>query len=220
VVTPFQPGGAEWSGVSNGIHLRLVLSTSSPRAGAPVTFVAQASMADGLCCNVILEFSDGGEGAYPPGPGVGGGKPLFRREPKSGSVGGELRHVYNKAGRWNFSLGTRSGGVCAPTGAVYGRLEGTLEIGGGSSPSPQGPAQPEVRPASIAPYERYVMTLSAEARDDDGHIDRLIVLGRRQCDGDVHQPPAVPDHGERVARRQLHDPAVVDGRRRSDPPLP
>jgi hypothetical protein len=33
VVTPFKAGRTEWTGVSNGITLRLVMTTPSPRAG-------------------------------------------------------------------------------------------------------------------------------------------------------------------------------------------
>lgn len=59
---------------------------------------------------------------------------------------------------------------------VHGVLEGTLQIAGGvSSPSPQGPAPPSVRPASVHRYQARVITLSAEAKDDDGYIDRPIV---------------------------------------------
>lgn len=178
VVTPFKAGRNEWSGVSNEISLRLVLSTPAPRADEPVTFVAEASMPGALCCNLTLEFGDGSEAQHPPAPGLGDHSPCSSRESKSSSVRGELRHVYNKGGRWNFRLTARSGGICGPSSpaAAYGSLEGTLAIGGGSSsPTPQGPSLPTVRPASIYPYEPNVITLSAEARDDDGHIDRLIV---------------------------------------------
>ena len=176
VVVPFRAGRTEWSGASNGISLRLVMTTPSPRAGEPVTFLAEASKAGALCCNLTLEFGDGSAGAYPPAPGLGEENRCSSREPKSDSVRGEIRHVYNRAGRWNFRLSARSGGICGPSEVVYGSLEGTLQVtGGSSSPSPQGAALPSVRPASIAPYEPLVITLSAEARDDDGYIDRLII---------------------------------------------
>ena len=176
VVTPFTAGRYEWSGVSNGISLRLVLSTPSPRAGEPVSFLAEASMPGALCCNLTLQFGDGSEGTYPPGPGLGEQARCSTQEPTSSSVRGEIRHVYNKGGRWRFSLSARSGAICGPSDVVYGSLEGELAIGGGSAPpTPQGPALPKVRPASIHPYQPLVVTLSAEAQDDDGHIDRLVV---------------------------------------------
>lgn len=134
VVTGFKAGRTEWSGVSNGMSIRLVMSTTSPRAGEPVTFVAEASMPGGLCCNLMMEFGDGSEGAYPPRPGLG---PIdcARLEPKSNSVRGEMSHVYNKAGRWNFSVTARSGSGCHVSNppSAYGSLYGVLEIGGGSS---------------------------------------------------------------------------------------
>ena len=177
VVTGFKAGRTEWSGVSNGISIRLVMSTTSPRAGEPVTFVAEASMPGGICCNLMMEFGDGSEGAYPPRPGLG---PIdcARLEPKSNSVRGEMSHVYNKAGRWNFSVTARSGSGCTPSNppSAYGSLYGVLEIGGGSSaPTGQGPQLPQVRPASVYPYAPRVITLGATALDDDGYIDRLVV---------------------------------------------
>lgn len=175
VVVPFASGRSEWSGVSNGISLRIAMIPPTPRAGESVTFVAEASMPGGLCCNLTLQSGDGGGDAYPPTAGLGEYR-CSSQEPKGASVRGELHHVYNKAGRWNFSVTARSGSVCSPTAVAYGSLEGTVAIGGGGvAPSPQGPSQPTVRPASVAPYERYVITLTAEAKDDDGFIDRLTV---------------------------------------------
>jgi hypothetical protein len=176
VVTPFQTGRSEWSGVSNGITLHLVMSPAAPRAGETVTFVVEASMPGALCCGLMLQSGDGGGDQYPAPPALGAPAPCAAQEPKSSSVRGEMRHVYNKAGRWNFSVSARSGGICTPSASVYGSLDGTIEVGGGTSgPSPQGPARPTVRPASVYPYESQVITLVAEARDDDGYVDRLVV---------------------------------------------
>ncbi|HVL27688.1 MAG TPA: hypothetical protein VM390_06045, partial [Acidimicrobiales bacterium] len=177
MITPFKAGRTEWTGVSNGITLRLVLSTPSPRAGEPVTFLAEASMPAGaMCCNLMLQFGDGSEGQYPPPPPPGDRSGCAAREPKSNTVRGEFRHVYNKAGRWNFSLSARWGGVCAPGASGYGSLDGQLEIGGGgAAPTPQGPQLPSLRPASVHPYAPRVITLYADVEDSDGYIDRVIV---------------------------------------------
>lgn len=177
VVTPFKAGRTEWSGVSNGITIRMVMTPAVPRAGEPVTFVVEASTPAGLCCNLMLEHGDGSEGAYPPRPGLG---PLdcARLDPKANSVRGEITHVYNKGGRWNFSLSARTGTACTPSNppAAYGSLDGTLQVEGGSSAATaQGPARPEIRPASVYPYAPRVITLGATAKDDDGYIDRLVV---------------------------------------------
>jgi hypothetical protein len=175
VVSPFQAGRSEWSGVSNGITLHVVMTPAAPRAGETVTFVAEASMPSGLCCSLMLQSGDGGGDQYPPPPGFGPA-PCSAQEPKSNAVRAELRHIYNKGGRWNFSVSARSGGICAPSASVYGSLDGTIQIAAGSSTaSPQGPALPTVRPASVYPYESQVITLAAEARDEDGFIDRLVV---------------------------------------------
>lgn len=176
VVTPFKAGRTEWTGVSNGITLRLVMTPPSPRAGEPVTFLAEASMPAGsLCCHLMLQFGDGSEGVYPPYPPLGDTGGCAARELKSNTVRGEIRHVYNKAGRWNFSLSARWGGVCAAGPTGYGSLDGQLEIGGGAPPTPQGPAPPSVRPASIYPYAPRVITLAADVADNDGYIDRVVV---------------------------------------------
>ncbi len=177
VVTPFQAGRSEWSGVSNGITIHLVMSPASPRAGETVTFVAEAAMPGGtLCCGFTLQTGDGGGANSPPAAAVGEPTRCSDQEPKSSSVRAELRHVYNKVGRWNFSLTARSGGVCSPSASAYGSLDGTVEIGGGASgPTAQGPSRPTVRPASSYPYAPNVINLTADARDDDGYVDRLIV---------------------------------------------
>jgi hypothetical protein len=174
VVTSFEPGRTEWSGVSNGITLRLTMSPAAPAAGETVTFVAEASLPGARCCNFLMQFGDETEGQYPPPPGFDGDRSCSAREPEGSSVRGELRHAYNRGGRWTFRLGARAGGLCGPGEVVYGSLEGVIQIGAGSS-SPQGPSLPTVRPASIHPYEPRVITLSAEAQDDDGYIARLIV---------------------------------------------
>ena len=176
-VTPFKAGRGEWSGVSNGITIRMVMNPAAPRAGEPVRFAVEASMPSGQCCNLMLQFGDGGEDTHPPRPGLG---PIdcAALEPKSNTVRGEITHVYNKAGRWNFSLTARSGSGCTPSSppAAYGSLDGTLQIASGSSsPTAQGPALPTVRPASIYPYAPRVITLAATAEDADGYIDRLLV---------------------------------------------
>jgi hypothetical protein len=176
VTTPFKAGRTEWTGVSNGITFRLVMTTASPRAGEPVTFLAEASMPAGaMCCHLMLQFGDGSEGVYPPYVPLGDHSPCSSREPTSNTVRGEISHVYNKAGRWNFSLSARWGPNCTvgPTG--YGSLDGQLEIGGGAAPTPQGPALPAVRPASIYPYAPRVITLAADVADNDGYIDRVLV---------------------------------------------
>ena len=176
VVTPFKAGRTEWSGVSNGITLRLVMTTATPRAGEPVTFLAEASMPAGaMCCHLMLQFGDGSEGVYPPYAPLGDHSPCSAREPKSNTVRGEIRHVYNKAGRWNFSLSARWGPTCAPGPTGYGSVDGQLEIGGGVPPTPQGPELPSVRPASIHPYAPRVITLAADVADNDGYIDRVLV---------------------------------------------
>ena len=176
VVTPFKAGRTEWTGVSNGITLRLVMTTPSPRAGEPVTFLAEASMPAGaMCCHLMLQFGDGMEGVYPPYAPLGDRSRCSAREPTSNTVRGEIRHVYNKAGRWNFSLSARWGPTCTPGPNGYGSLDGQLEIGGGGAPTPQGPALPTVQPASIYPYASRVITLSADGQDNDGYIGRVVV---------------------------------------------
>ena len=176
VVAPFKAGRTEWSGVSNGITLRMVMSPAAPRAGERVTFTVEASTPSGLCCGLMLMTGDGGGDQYPPPPALDDHRGCSAQEPKSNSVKGEMHHIYNKAGRWNFSFSARTGGICTATESGYGSLDGTLEIGGGSAaPTAQGPAQPTVRPASIYPYAPRVITFSAEAQDDDGYIDRFIV---------------------------------------------
>ena len=176
VVTPFKAGRTEWTGVSNGITLRLVMTTASPRAGEPVTFLAEASMPAGaMCCHLMLQFGDGSEGVYPPYVPMGDMSPCSSREPKSNTVRGEIRHVYNKAGRWNFSFSARWGPTCTAGPTGYGSLDGQLEIGGGGAPTPQGPELPSVRPASIYPYAPRVITLAADVMDNDGYIDRVMV---------------------------------------------
>lgn len=175
VVAPFKAGRTDWSGVSNGVTLHVVMSPASPRAGEPVTFTVEASTAAGLCCGLTLMTGDGGGDLFPPAP-ADQHSGCAAQEPTSNSVRAELHHVYNKAGRWNFSLTARTGGICTPTESGYGSLVGTLEIGGGgSAATSQGPAQPTVHPASVYPYAPGVITLNAEARDDDGYVDRLTV---------------------------------------------
>lgn len=176
VTTPFKAGRTGWTGVSNGITLRLVMTTASPRAGEPVTFLAEASMPAGaMCCHLMLQFGDGSEGVYPPYVPLGDHSPCSSREPKSNTVRGEIRHVYNKAGRWNFSLSARWGPNCTAGPTGYGSVDGQLEIGGGAPPTPQGPELPVVRPASIYPYAPRVITLAADVADNDGYIDRVLV---------------------------------------------
>jgi hypothetical protein len=176
IVAPFKAGRTDWSGVSNGVTLHMVMRPASPRPGDQVTFTVEASTPAGLCCGLTLMTGDGGGDLFPPAPGVGDQSGCAAQEPKSSSVRAELHHVYNKAGRWNFSLTARTGSICAPTDSGYGSLVGTLEIGSGGSPATsQGPAQPTVRPSSVYPYTPGVITLNAEARDDDGYVDRLTV---------------------------------------------
>lgn len=152
------------------------MSPAAPRAGERVTFAVEASIPAGLCCGLMLMTGDGGGDQYPPPPALDDHSGCSAQEPKSNSVRGEMHHVYNKAGRWNFSFSARTGGICSPSASGYGSLDGTVEIGGGSAaPTAQGPSQPTIRPASIWPYESRVITLSAEARDEDGYIDRLTV---------------------------------------------
>ena len=177
VVTPFKAGRTEWTGVSNGITLRLVMTTPSPRAGEPVTFLVEASMPAGaMCCHLMLQFGDGSEGVYPPYAPLGDRSPCSARELTSNTVRGEIRHLYNKAGLWNFSFSARWGPTCTAGPTGYGSLDGQLQIGGGgAAPTPQGPQLPSVLPASIYPYASRVITLAADVADNDGYIDRVMV---------------------------------------------
>lgn len=175
VVVPFKPGRTEWSGVSNGITIHVVMSPAAPRVGETVTFAAEATLPGTLCCGLMLITSDGGGDQYPPSPPVGGPSSCSSQEPKSSSVRAELHHIFNKAGRWQFTVSPRSGGICVPSESVYGSIDGTIEVGAGAAASPQGPALPSMRIASIYPYAPQVVTVGVDARDDDGYIDRISV---------------------------------------------
>jgi hypothetical protein len=181
VVVPFAAGRSTWEGTSNGTKIRVAIEPARPQAGQKVTFLVEASRPGTKCCMLTIQYGDDAMGYWPAfapsatEPVLGGPTGCGSRDPSSDSVRAELSHAYNRAGRWTFRVTARSGGEC-DTGAVHGAIEGTLQVGGNAAPATgQGPSQPRVRPASIYPYEPRVMTLSAEAADDDGHVARLVV---------------------------------------------
>ncbi|MGH9190549.1 MAG: hypothetical protein ACRD0Q_11040, partial [Acidimicrobiales bacterium] len=179
VVVPFSAGRTSWAATSNGIDIRVTVSPDGRRAGSAVTFVVEASSPGQKCCRLTMQFGDDAMGYWPVpepsaaerGPGASGA--CGSHDPASDSVRAELPHAYNRAGRWTFRVTAFSGGECEA--GVYGALEGSLQIAAGGPTTGQGPTLARVRPASIYPYESRVMTLGAEAADDDGHVARLIV---------------------------------------------
>lgn len=171
VVVPFTAGRATWDGVSNGIVVHVAISPAAPRVGDSVQFHVEAVAGDLACCGLYMVFGDGGTStsamSWPNGDCAGAA---------SGTAAADYTHVYNRAGRWEFSLQAASG-HCGNDN-IYGALHGYIAIEPGQ-PTTQGPAQPRAIVAEArAPGQPIVpgaIEVHAEGRDDDGFVARLII---------------------------------------------
>jgi len=162
VTVPYTSGQHTWSGTSNGMTIRASISPTTPHAGSPVTFTVHVSGPANDCCAVYIVFGDGGiTGQIDcPTPTTGG------------SATATYTHTYNKPGRHSMLIQAISN-KCQDNGELYG----TIEIGDGPSTA-QGPSLPTVTFSQSTPaqdpYYRTV-TLYGAARDEDGHLTKLVV---------------------------------------------
>lgn len=167
VVFEFQPGRSAWSGTANGITLQVQLDPAVPRAGDPVRFKVVADDPTRDCCLNSLLFGDGGSAQDPTSRCT---------TDIPGTAASEFTHVYNQAGRWEFSLQAMSG-RCGDRN-TYGALYGVVEVIAGTSRG-QGPALPTIQVSQAqAPGEAVVpgtVKVWAKARDEDGYILQFMI---------------------------------------------
>lgn len=167
VSVPYSSGQHSWSGTSDGIHLSMSMSPTTPKAGELVTFHITASGADDDCCGIYVVW---GDGQVDPGNGVDCMSGLGH----GGSNSVTWQHVYNKSGRHTFLLQGISH-HCDHNGELYG----SLEIGAGVSTS-QGPSLPVVetsqstRPAGHESDPSWI-SLYGHASDRDGYLTSFLV---------------------------------------------
>ena len=163
---PYQPGQSSWSGVSEGITLKVRMEPASPKAGEAIRFVLEASTPVESCCLLYMWFGD--DFGW---PGLGQSLSCAVSAPKKRA---EVVHTYNTHGRWEFMFGALA---CdgPPRGALFGSLD--VALGAGSA---QGPSLPVVRVDSSIPYpghdgDRRYLTIFGEAIDDDGYVDHMVL---------------------------------------------
>lgn len=171
VVFPYEAGRVSWEGVSNGVTLRVRIDTPAPRVGDPVRFSVEAETPDHACCGLYLLYGDGGssDGQMVWSGGCANAVP--------GKATAEYTHVYNRAGRWEFSFQAATGRCGVDN--IYTSLHGYLEVAPGASRS-QGPAAPVVNRVleARAPNDAVVpgsLKVWAEAEDDDGFVSAFVV---------------------------------------------
>ncbi len=191
VEIPFSPGQTEWSGVSNGITIRVRTDIARPKAGQMIRFEVELSTAGQPCCGGRILFGDGG--------GYDVQNVERCAKPPGGTVRFERRHAYNVDGRWTFNVSGWAGG-CQGSPTTGGELFGTLEVAPGVTTA-QGPFPPRVSAGSTVQPEgrendHSWLSLVANVEDEDGWVRRIIVDW-----GDGTPPTVVPQHPAAQCRR-------------------
>lgn len=169
VTVPYQAGQSSWSGVSNGIALKVTMQPASPKAGEPIRFVLEATAPTATCCQSHVWFGDGF--GWPTG--------LDMRECDAHALvkRSEVVHTYNAHGRREIMFSAFANG-CAGDGP-QGTLFASFDVAPGAGTG-QGPALPNVRfdttvrPPEIPNDSRY-LTVGGMVTDDDGFIQKLIL---------------------------------------------
>ena len=173
VVFPYESGRAVWSGVSNGVTVKVSIAPANPRAGDVVRFQVEADAGDLPCCGLSIVYGDGS---------VTEPYTLYRQgvctEPPPGAASADFTHVYNQPGRWEFSFqaGTESCKEVPPP--TYGDLRGWVAVGPGT-PTPQGPARPKVILAEARepsqPVVPGALEVHVDGTDEDGFVTRIVI---------------------------------------------
>jgi hypothetical protein len=169
VTVPYQPGQSSWSGVSNGLAMKVSMQPVAPKAGEPIRFVLEATAPTATCCQLQVLFGDGF--------GWPTGLSMIPCDAHALRKQAEVTHTYNAHGRREIMFTAFANG-CAGEGPM-GTLFASFDVAPGASSS-QGPSLPHVRfdttirPAEIANDISYV-TVGGMVTDDDGFVKRLVL---------------------------------------------
>lgn len=165
---PYQEGRTQWETTSNGVSLKLTMSTASVKTGEAVSFDMEISQPGTPCCSMQLLFGDGFQymahnQATCPGGTYG-----------PGTVLEHTSHVWNKPAYWTLMFDGAPGG-CDTQSTNPGTMKVTIYVGPGATTS-QGPTAPKLKVDEYGdghPPPPNTFKVFAEADDEDGWLRRF-----------------------------------------------